>query len=196
MACHIWISNWTIIESWSAHKIQYLEKTLNHEVRVGNEKAKAGWNFYLEAKRRDLKERSDGSDNLSWLQNEKIYLLLKWARVVCAHYGVEIENLSVSFSDGRGLCLLVHHYHPSFLPLNEICMETTQTQQGNSNGGSTTQSSFNDSFDQKVTTTFMTYMAARLLDLSTEMQAARVIQIAWKRFLAARREEELKVRYK
>jgi abnormal spindle-like microcephaly-associated protein len=233
-------------------EIQYLEKTLNHEVRVGNEKAKVGWNFYLDSKRRQLKESSNKNDNLGWLQNEKIALLLKWARVVCAHYGVEIENLSVSFSDGRGLCLLVHHYHPSFLTLKEICMETTQTQEGNSNVANNGEGSFNDSFgmtmtysyaktsdyagafekllknekenfkllhnktkelggipiliksdemsntipDQKVTATFMTYMAARLLDLSTEMQAARIIQFAWKRFLAARREQELKVRYK
>lgn len=38
--------------------------------------------------------------------------------------------------------------------------------------------------DQKVTTTFITYMAARLLDLSVDMQAARIIQLAWKRFLS------------
>ena len=49
--------------------------------------------------------------------------------------------------------------------------------------------------DQKVTATFITYMAARLLDLSVEIQAARTIQLAWKRFLAVKKEERLKVRY-
>ncbi len=50
--------------------------------------------------------------------------------------------------------------------------------------------------DQKVTATFLTYLAARLLDLSVEMQAARTIQFAWKKFINAKRERELKVKYK
>ena len=49
--------------------------------------------------------------------------------------------------------------------------------------------------DQKVTATFITYLAARLLDLSVEMKAARTIQLAWKRFMAIRREGKMKVRY-
>ena len=233
------------------NEIAYLEKTLNHEVRIGNENAKLGWNFYLDCKRRALKENNDNGYPKGWLGNERIMLLLKWAQLVCAHYGLEIENLSVSFSDGRGLCLLVHHYHPNFLPMEEICFETTQTQQGNSNGPKNMNGSFNDSFgqtmtytyakssdyagtfdkllknekenfklmhsktkelggipiliksdemsntipDQKVTATFITYLAARLLDLSVEMKAARTIQLAWKRFMAIRREEKMKVRY-
>ena len=234
-----------------SNEISYLEKTLNHEVRIGNKKAQLGWNFYLDCKRRKLKDESDNGCPKGWLGNERIMLLLKWAQLVCAHYGLEIENLSVSFSDGRGLCLLVHHYHPNFLPMNEIHLETTQTQQGNSNGPKNLNGSFNDSFGQtmtytyakssdyagtfekllknekenfktlhnktkelggipiliksdemsntipdlKVTTTFITYLAARLLDLSTEMKAARTIQLAWKRFLAIRNEEKMKVRY-
>ena len=198
-----------------------------------------------------MKENSDNGCPNGWLGNERIQLLLKWSQLVCAHYGLEIENLSVSFSDGRGLCLLVHHYHSSFLPLNSIFLETTQTQQGNSNGPKNLDGSFNDSFgqtmtytynkssdyagtfekllknekenfkllhnktkelggipiliksdemsntipDQKVTTTFITYLAARLLDLSVEMQAARTIQLAWKRFKAIKEEEKMKVRY-
>lgn len=234
-----------------ANEIAYLEKTLNHEVRIGNENAKLGWNFYLDCKRRALKENNDNGYPKGWLGNERIMLLLKWAQLVCAHYGLEIENLSVSFSDGRGLCLLIHHYHPNFLPMEEIRFETTQTQQGNSNGPKNMNGSFNDSFgqtmtytyakssdyagtfdkllknekenfklmhsktkelggipiliksdemsntipDQKVTATFITYLAARLLDLSVEMKAARTIQLAWKRFMAIKREEIMKVRY-
>ena len=231
-------------------EIEFLEKTLNHEVRTGNKKATAGWNFYLETKRRELQGHRDQKDD-TLMRNEKIVLLLRWARLVCAHYGLEIENFSVSFSDGRGLCLLMHHYHPAFLPLEEISMETTQTQEGLPNGANNGDGSFNDSFgrtmtysfakssdyagnferllkneknnfkvihnktkelggvpilikssemsntipDQKVTTTFITYMAARLLDLSVDMQAARIIQLAWKRFLVMKNERLLKVRY-
>ena len=69
--------------------------------------------------------------------------------------------------------------------------------------------------DEKITTTFIGYLAARLLDLSRsvlhkstylsiyvnfshhrEIKAARVIQLSWRRFIAIRREEELKVKYK
>ena len=231
-------------------EIEFLEKTLNHEVRTGNKRATAGWYFYLETKRRELQGHRDQKDD-TLMRNEKIVLLLRWARLVCAHYGLEIENFSVSFSDGRGLCLLMHHYHPAFLPMEEISMETTQTQEGLPNGANNGDGSFNDSFgrtmtcsfakssdyagnferllkneknnfkvihnktkelggvpilikssemsntipDQKVTTTFITYMAARLLDLSVDMQAARIIQLAWKRFLVMKNERLLKVRY-
>ena len=33
----------------------------------------------------------------------------------------------MSFSDGRALCLLLHHYHKELLPLEYILWETTQT---------------------------------------------------------------------
>ena len=49
--------------------------------------------------------------------------------------------------------------------------------------------------DQKVTATFLTYLAARLLDLSEEMKAARTIQLAWRKYHAKIVEERLKVKY-
>ena len=49
--------------------------------------------------------------------------------------------------------------------------------------------------DQKVTVTFLSYFAARLLDLSAEMTAARTIQLFWRRYAAVKREKELKVKY-
>ncbi len=49
--------------------------------------------------------------------------------------------------------------------------------------------------DLKVTATFLTYLASRLLDLSVEMRAARTIQLAWRKHAAARRERKLKVKY-
>ncbi|KAK3877852.1 hypothetical protein Pcinc_017477 [Petrolisthes cinctipes] len=53
------------------------------------------------------------------------YLRL-WTQFTCAHYGLEIENLTVSFSDGHALCLLLHHYYPDILPLANIKWQTTQ----------------------------------------------------------------------
>ena len=37
----------------------------------------------------------------------------------------QIENLTVSFSDGRALCFLLHHYYPSFLRREDISGNTT-----------------------------------------------------------------------
>ena len=49
--------------------------------------------------------------------------------------------------------------------------------------------------DEKVTATFIGYLAARLLDLSMEIKAARTIQLAWRRTAAVRREKRIKVKY-
>ncbi len=37
----------------------------------------------------------------------------------------KVENFTVSFSDGRAFCCLLHHYHPVLLPHSEINFETT-----------------------------------------------------------------------
>jgi hypothetical protein len=42
---------------------------------------------------------------------------------------------------------------------------------------------------------FQAYLSARLIDLSAEMSAARTIQLAWKHFVATKKEKELKVKY-
>ena len=49
--------------------------------------------------------------------------------------------------------------------------------------------------DQKITATFLTYLAARLLDLSAEMTAARTIQLFWRRYSANKKEKQFKVKY-
>ncbi|XP_045672765.1 abnormal spindle-like microcephaly-associated protein isoform X2 [Phyllostomus hastatus] len=59
--------------------------------------------------------------------SESVGLLLEWADAVCAFYRKNVENFTVSFSDGRVLCYLVHHYHPGYLPFDAICQRTTQT---------------------------------------------------------------------
>jgi abnormal spindle-like microcephaly-associated protein len=50
-------------------------------------------------------------------------LLLQWCRAVCGKYEFPVQNFTMSFADGRAFCLLVHHYQPSVLPLDEICLE-------------------------------------------------------------------------
>ena len=46
-----------------------------------------------------------------------------------------------------------------------------------------------------MTATFLSYLASRLLDLSAEIRAARVIQLAWRKRQHDKRERELKVKY-
>ncbi|KAK0154627.1 Abnormal spindle-like microcephaly-associated [Merluccius polli] len=57
----------------------------------------------------------------------KISLLLEWVNAVCDYYNLRVENFTVSFSDGRVLCYLIHHYHPGSLPEQAISHSTTQT---------------------------------------------------------------------
>ena len=46
--------------------------------------------------------------------------------------------------------------------------------------------------DQKVMATYLTYLAVRLLDLSVENEAARVIQLTMKRYVRIRKEERVR----
>ncbi|KAM7387713.1 hypothetical protein PAMP_023934 [Pampus punctatissimus] len=57
----------------------------------------------------------------------KITLLMNWVRAVCDFYNLMVENFTVTFSDGRILCYLIHHYHPGLLPEESVSHSTTQT---------------------------------------------------------------------
>lgn len=47
-------------------------------------------------------------------------LLLRWSNSVCSCFGRTASDFSSSFADGTVLCLLIHYYHPSHLPLDSI----------------------------------------------------------------------------
>ncbi|CAK6982094.1 abnormal spindle-like microcephaly-associated protein, partial [Scomber scombrus] len=64
----------------------------------------------------------------------KITLLMNWVRAVCDFYNLKAENFTVTFSDGRVLCYLIHHYHPSLLPEEAVSHSTTQTVDCSSRG--------------------------------------------------------------
>ncbi|XP_068842311.1 abnormal spindle-like microcephaly-associated protein isoform X2 [Capricornis sumatraensis] len=59
--------------------------------------------------------------------SESVKLLMDWVNAVCGFYNKTVENFTVSFSDGRALCYLIHHYHPCYVPFDAICQRTTQT---------------------------------------------------------------------
>ncbi|XP_040594354.1 abnormal spindle-like microcephaly-associated protein [Mesocricetus auratus] len=58
---------------------------------------------------------------------DSVKLLMDWVNAVCAFYDKQVENFTVSFSDGRVLCYLIHHYHPCYVPFDAICQRTTQS---------------------------------------------------------------------
>ncbi|XP_072172217.1 abnormal spindle-like microcephaly-associated protein homolog [Diadema setosum] len=60
-----------------------------------------------------------------YFKSSQLMLLMDWCKAVCSFYGMQIENFTVSFCDGRALCLLVHHYHPALLPYECISQDTT-----------------------------------------------------------------------
>ena len=46
--------------------------------------------------------------------------LLRWCDVIASQYGVPVHDLTSCLADGRALCLLVHYYHPTALPIAAI----------------------------------------------------------------------------
>ena len=46
--------------------------------------------------------------------------LVEWCDSVAAQYGVPVINLREDLADGKALCLLMHYYHPSLLPVTLI----------------------------------------------------------------------------
>ena len=68
---------------------------------------------------------SMGADgNVLYMNCDKLRLLLQWCRTVCARYGMRVHNFTSSFSDGVALCLMLHHYHPTVIKMEDISMQT------------------------------------------------------------------------
>ncbi|VDI49418.1 abnormal spindle-like microcephaly-associated protein [Mytilus galloprovincialis] len=93
-------------------------------------------------------KKRDSLDPDLFSQNELVMLLLKWCRVVSAYYGIQVENFTVSFGDGRVLCHLIHHYHPSLLPREIIKHQTMRTLTEDNDQANDQNNSLSDSFGQ------------------------------------------------
>ena len=76
-----------------------------------------------------LPNRRLSIDEKSFYKSEILTTLLDWCKVVCSFYNVSVDNFSVSFCDGRVLCLLVHHYYPELIPFNRIRSKTSLVHQ-------------------------------------------------------------------
>jgi hypothetical protein len=51
--------------------------------------------------------------------------LILWCDTIVSKYGLYVHNLTTSLADGRALCLVVNHYHPTLLPVESINSTTT-----------------------------------------------------------------------
>ncbi|TKS75147.1 Abnormal spindle-like microcephaly-associated protein -like protein [Collichthys lucidus] len=97
-------------------EIGFLRRTLSTKRRLVSLRADRGLQPSPAKTRRSYEHSS-----------RKITLLMDWARAVCDFYSLKVENFTVTFSDGRVLCYLIHHYHPSLLPEEAVSHSTTQT---------------------------------------------------------------------
>ncbi|XP_039211149.1 abnormal spindle-like microcephaly-associated protein [Crotalus tigris] len=120
-------------------------------------------------KRPDLESVSNMGNDISRSYSydsygDNVKLLMDWVNVVCGFYNIKVENFTVSFSDGRVLCYLIHHYHPCYVPLEAVCKRTTQTVECTRNGtlglNSSSESDaslnlINETFDQTISTSVL-----------------------------------------
>ncbi|MGH0158514.1 UNVERIFIED_CONTAM: hypothetical protein FKN15_065270 [Acipenser sinensis] len=93
-------------------------------------------------------KKKDCSVDLDY--STKVKLLMDWVNAVCAFHNIKVENFTVSFSDGRVLCYLIHHYHPCYLALDSISQNTTQTVECGQRGTVGLNSSASDSDDSSL----------------------------------------------
>uniref|UniRef100_I3J7C8 Assembly factor for spindle microtubules n=1 Tax=Oreochromis niloticus TaxID=8128 RepID=I3J7C8_ORENI len=97
-------------------EIGFLKKTLRTKRRLASLKADRG------LRQTPAKTRVPYEHGCT-----KVTLLMDWVRSVCDFYNLQVENFTVTFSDGRVLCYLIHHYHPGLLPEASVSHRTTQT---------------------------------------------------------------------
>ena len=89
----------------------HLRKSLRYRAQIKDREALAGSHFILECNQRELAEESSAAQAAEaaapnrnrvlgaeddWANSRKMRLLLKWARLVCAHYGVEVSNSRIT----------------------------------------------------------------------------------------------------
>ena len=67
---------------------------------------------------------SDSSFRVLSDASQLINSLTEWCHTITNPYGVQVHNLTTNLADGRALCLIINHYHPLILPLNNICHTT------------------------------------------------------------------------
>ncbi|XP_044174469.1 abnormal spindle-like microcephaly-associated protein homolog isoform X2 [Acropora millepora] len=121
---------WQIIFHFQV-KVLLSEKLLKVEIahlessRQLRDQLNAAENWVIDDPSDFPSKRCDSSE--LFFKSDLLRLLFRWCKIVCRLYGMKIENFTVSFSDGRALCYLLNHYHPSLLPASFIKQQTSLT---------------------------------------------------------------------
>ncbi|TGZ70841.1 hypothetical protein CRM22_002974 [Opisthorchis felineus] len=94
------------------------------DVRLLNEEIERLRSMPTGDKAPDLSGGEEAGTHSDDVVHMKLFL---WASLVCRLYQVEVLNLDESFSDGRALCVLLHHYLPTLMPGGLVRHLTTST---------------------------------------------------------------------
>ncbi|GMH42258.1 hypothetical protein BSKO_10177 [Bryopsis sp. KO-2023] len=137
-----------------------------------------------------------------------VALLLEWVQSVAWIYGVQVQNFTSDFCDGGVLCLLVHYYRPSHINLDDIffskafagsdsssdvfgdgirrnfraVLSAMQTLGGVPETVSPTDYQHNGPHEEGMVI-FVSFLCARLIDVSKEERAAIMIQRSWRNYV-------------
>ena len=125
------------------------------------------------------------------LANDKANFTLFMDKV-CVCVAVMIEFLCL---DSLFLCMYLVQFLPSLSPPPFLPLPFKVSQLDGVPLLLRSADTVNTIPDERVTATFLAHLCARLLDLTVEIKAARVLQVAWRRRLAQRRLQELRVKY-
>ena len=114
--------------------------------------------------------------------------LLGWCQAVAGKFAISVENLESSLEDGRVLCLLIHYYHPELVRWKELkargeSLLSLANRKLKTLGGIPNMIPAHDDtkrVEEKSMILCLAYMFSRLIDSSTEVRAALLIQSAFR----------------
>jgi len=115
---------WCIISHSCLEKLlkpEQVEKEIQNVIQSSEARKKivgpSSVHFENDAPKFEFKSVLEPSDSANIVLED---LLLRWSRAVCSSFGMPVNDLSHSFSDGKAICLLIHYYHPSLISIDEI----------------------------------------------------------------------------
>eukprot|EP00729_Bicosta_minor_P016864 gene16864-29307_t len=113
----------TMVLMWQVLMKTHVDKVIDVKKLSAEIKSLKSRAAYKSSSVRDIIRRKSNEANFA--QSERLNLLLEWVQAVCTGYDVEVNNFTASFSDGRALLYLVHHYCPHLLKREAIADITT-----------------------------------------------------------------------
>ena len=183
---------WSLVSKWGLTLLVDWDELKRETQRFAQDSLAFNSRLYLA---RDLDDSStDPAEDDLPDTAEQAQLLKAWAVAVAAPHGIEISNLTTSFSSGLALNAIVSAY-AEFLPVTSTypAAQLTKTQRGPVNPVAETlrllgcSAAFVSLFAgaetipaRSTTLSLLGFLASRLLPLARTNRAARTIQRAWR----------------